>query len=426
MSMIIYFKSLILYCICMSFPLTVYLIYIAYTRYISDKEKNHFFSLAIILSLMLMLIFNVDNNSMIHLLMSTPLLLCYISKREKLSFIISLFLIFYYSVFFKINIFLLIIEFSIYLFSYLSLKESKYFYKCYTVIFLINRLIFIGISNIFNRVFYDNILLVAFVTTFLIIYNAGLVYLFIKNKKILEITSVLNQLEKEEKIKASIFKLNHEIKNPLAVCSGYLEMMPMADDKKKEKYLNIISEEIKRSLTIMNDFASIGKIKKLDKEELDLAIVFEDIKAILSPLYEENNGTLTIPDIDELYISGDYNRLKQVLVNILKNSLEAKKNNTINVNIRVKKIKDNYRITITDDGIGMTKKELEHIYDMFYTTKSNGSGIGIPYIKEIIELHKGTINYKSQKNKGTTVIITLPTERNDFIFSKKAIPLSSQ
>ena len=184
--------------------------------------------------------------------------------------------------------------------------------------------------------------------------------------------------------------------------------MPDATPTKKEAYLNIIKEEINRSLTIINDFSTLGKIKKLDKEELDLSLLFEDVRDIFTPLYEEKNGKITIPTIDELYINGDYNRLKQVFVNIIKNSLESQNKNTINVDIKIKKVKDNYKITISDNGQGMTKSELAHIEDMFYTTKENGSGIGIPYIKEIISLHKGQINYKSQKNVGTTVTINLP------------------
>lgn len=64
-----------------------------------------------------------------------------------------------------------------------------------------------------------------------------------------------------------------------------------------------------------------------------------------------------------------------------------------------------------DNGNGMSKETLEKIYNDFFTTKETGTGIGIPYIKEIIELHHGTLTYKSRENRGTTVLITLPKKQ---------------
>lgn len=407
-----YFKYLLVNCISLAFPLTIYLVYIAYLKSISVEESKHALSISIISSLILVTIFNKCDDYHIYILLSAPLLLSYITEKEKLSISISIFLIIYYHMALKNDIIIQIIEYSTYLIAYKLLKKKKCFYRIFTFIFLIIRFSFISLLMFTGKrviIFNDyNFIYPVIIVAFLLLFSIATVYLFARSKKILDINTVLRQLDKEKRIKASIFKLNHELKNPLAVCSGYLEMISEAEEHKKEQYLNIIGDEIKRSLTIINDFSSLGKIKKLDKEELDLALLFEDVQNILNPLYEENNGKIIIPNIDELYICADYNRLKQVLVNIIKNSLEAKNKNTINVNIRIKKIKDNYRITITDNGKGMTKNELSHIHEMFYTTKPNGSGIGIPYNKEIIDLHKGDISYKSQKAKGTTVTITLP------------------
>ena len=101
--------------------------------------------------------------------------------------------------------------------------------------------------------------------------------------------------------------------------------------------------------------------------------------------------------------------MKQVFVNILKNALEAKKDDEqLNVFIEVKKNLNNLKIIIKDNGIGMDKNTLERITEIFYTTKANGNGLGVVLSKEIIEMHKGSINYKSTKGKGTTVTITLP------------------
>ena len=106
----------------------------------------------------------------------------------------------------------------------------------------------------------------------------------------------------------------------------------------------------------------------------------------------------------EIYIEGDYNRLTQVLVNIIKNSTEANtKNIKIWTNINQKEIE----IHIKDDGIGMSKENLENLKKPFFTTKTKGSGLGVALSNEIILLHKGTLEYKSKENEYTEAIITL-------------------
>ena len=233
--------------------------------------------------------------------------------------------------------------------------------------------------------------------------------LFIKNQKIVDLNDTLEDLEKEKKIKESLFHLNHEIKNPLAVVNGYLEMIERTDSKeKKEKYRDIIKKEIKRSITIINDFSSLGKISKIEKEPLDISLIFEDIIYILSPLTKKYNGVINYNSEDELYIEGDYDRLKQVFINIIKNSIESKDKDYIIIDINIKRLKNNYKIIITDNGKGMSNEIISHMEETFYSTKQNGTGVGLAYVKKIIELHKGKISYKSKEKKGTAVTVTLP------------------
>lgn len=204
-------------------------------------------------------------------------------------------------------------------------------------------------------------------------------------------------------------KLTHELKNPIAVCKGYIEIIDRNGIESAPKYLPIISNEIERSLSVINDFSSLGKLKKLNKEEVDLQVLLEEIITILNPLFKKNNANIYLNIKDDIYVNIDYLRMKQVFVNILKNALEAKKDDEqLNVFIEVKKDLNNLKIIIKDNGIGMDKNTLERITEIFYTTKANGNGLGVVLSKEIIEMHKGSINYKSTKGKGTTVTITLP------------------
>ena len=110
---------------------------------------------------------------------------------------------------------------------------------------------------------------------------------------------------------------------------------------------------------------------------------------------------------DEIYLMGDYDRLKQVFVNVIKNSIESIEDNGI-IDIDILLDKKYVKVIISDNGIGMTPSELDNIKEMFYTTKQNGTGLGVALSNEIILSHNGIMDYESEKNKGTKCIIELP------------------
>ena len=292
------------------------------------------------------------------------------------------------------------------------INEKKKYIKIYILGVITGIIFLLSIIGIFipsKKYLMNNPIITIILITISLIINLLMFQLFIKNQKIVDLNDTLEDLEKEKKIKESLFHLNHEIKNPLAVVNGYLEMIERTDSKeKKEKYRDIIKKEIKRSITIINDFSSLGKISKIEKEPLDISLIFEDIIYILSPLTKKYNGVINYNSEDELYIEGDYDRLKQVFINIIKNSIESKDKDYIIIDINIKRLKNNYKIIITDNGKGMSNEIISHMEETFYSTKQNGTGVGLAYVKKIIELHKGKISYKSKEKKGTAVTVTLP------------------
>ena len=215
-------------------------------------------------------------------------------------------------------------------------------------------------------------------------------------------------------VKDNISLLAHEIKNPLTICNGYLSMLNDKDIQTRNNYIEIIKEEINRSLVILSEFS---KNNSINKEIIDLVCLFNDIKRTLNDLFIENNGELIILDDDELLVEADYNKLKQVFINILKNAIEARGEGKLLVVIKTLEVKDYYIITVIDNGIGMTTEELNNISNKYYTTKVNGTGLGIPYIKDIIERHQGSIEYSSKKNIGTQVKIIIPKEKSQKTFN---------
>lgn len=409
-----YVKIVILDGMSVLFPLCLYLVYIAYIRSIDAKEGKVPFSIAILVSLFSLMYFDDLQNYNTNTFFSTPLLISYLSKRDKTAIIISIILMILYHQIHDVSIIVLACLYITYYLTYKYLEKKSNFVRNYSIVFCILKCIYATsvlilvirpndiTHHFYFQVFFGSIVLTGF--SFLTF------FFFIKSKKILEINTTFKELDKEKKLRASVFKLNHELKNPLAVCNGYLEMFPEASKKDQDKYIEIMQNEIKRSLTIINDFSSLGKIKNIEVEEIDICYLLDEIKDILEPLFKKNKAKIEIPD-DEIYVEGDYNRLKQVFINLFKNSLESKRKEDLVVNVKIKEDNNYCIISMKDNGKGMSKETLEKIYNDFFTTKETGTGIGIPYIKEIIELHHGTLTYKSRENKGTTVLITLPKKQ---------------
>ena len=211
-------------------------------------------------------------------------------------------------------------------------------------------------------------------------------------------------------------KFTHEIKNPLAICNGYLEIMMRENDRTKEKYLPIIHKEVERSLNIINEYSQ-NKFSTLEIEEFDLTYLLEEVVKTLNSLFLKNNSKILFSEKKEYYMKGDYNKLKQVFLNLLKNSYEAKNSESLLVVIQILPYHNYYQVAITDNGIGMTRQELQRLGEEYYTTKEYGTGLGISYCKEIILQHGGNLFYQAKKFLGTKVILTLPKEKSPKTFS---------
>ena len=148
---------------------------------------------------------------------------------------------------------------------------------------------------------------------------------------------------------------------------------------------------------------------KIVKTEIDLNLLLEDVYDSFKIILNRKNIKLIYNDREdeEIYFDGDYERLKQVLINVLKNSVEAIKDKG-KVEISSNIYKRHIDIIIEDDGIGMSEDTLKQLKTMFFTTKLNGSGLGVCLSNEIIKAHNGELIYTSKEGVGTKVTIRLP------------------
>ena len=400
-------------------PLSVYLLYTIYKKNLSLDEKDLGFEIAIISSLYFVLRFDTSYyRGYPIILFDIPLLICYYKRKIPLAIFISLILITYQSIILNINPFFLALEYSCYLIVY-----SLFSKKRLTPINVVNNFIIIKSFMLSLAVFWfinptetfasNLIYLFTIIITLYFVTNL-IISIFAKGEKIVELKCDLEKIKKEKELRISLFKVTHEIKNPIAVCKGYLDMLDVNDKKKVKKYIPIVKDEITRTLILMDDFLDYTKIK-IEKEEMDVTMLLDELQEYLEALFKKNCiiSIFDIPD-DDSYIEADYNRLKQVFINLLKNAIEAKDENKEKMMVKVKIESDekNMKIIIEDNGVGMDKDVLNKVSEMFFTTKKKGSGLGISLSKEIVEQHGGTIVYNSVKSEGTRVIVTLPKPIN--------------
>lgn len=408
----LFFDSLIIYLIFLLFPILLYLIFLTYTKITNKKESELLFDLCLLSSVYLIIKYYIYfPDKMFLLLVNIPLVIGIIRKRYLLSFILSIFIAFYYYKLFDFNIYFVFSEYFFY-FLYFYIFNKKH--KKDNSVKIINNFTFLKGIVLSYEIFYivpnnSNIIFVIINLFLLLLIFYVICYLVVKlmekAENILSLNKVLNELQHEKELKNSLFKITHEIKNPIAVCKGYVDMFDKKDIIKCERYNEIIKNELNRTLIIMDDFMNYTKIKvKLDI--IDINMLLSEVLESFSLIFKINNVDLInkVTD-DEIYINGDYDRLKQVFINLIKNGIESFDGKNGKLEIKSKENNKEVIISIIDNGCGMDEEVFKNINKMFYTTKKNGTGIGLPLSNEIIKLHNGRINLYSKKGEGTTVEI---------------------
>lgn len=384
------------------FPIMIFLIYEAYTENINTKQNKLFLNFCLISSLYLIIrCGNFTNYThILEITIDTILITLYTKKHKKIALTISIITIIGLKLKLNTQIAPIIIKYTIYLISYIIYKNKQNYYLTLTISTRIfSALTTILISNmqkpeLIEYIFYYTI------TNFLIIF-------LIQAEKIIQIHISYKELMKENQLRESLFKISHEIKNPIAVCKGYLDMCDK--NTNYEKYIPILKSEINKTLNLLQDFSACNKIK-IEKDIIDISLIIEDLKQNLKLMFDKQNIKFKIQNLDdEIFIYGDYNRLNQVLLNIVKNSIEAiDKNKESYIKIYTKIKNKKIKIYVEDNGVGISKENLKRISEPFFTTKQNGTGLGVLLSKEIITAHNGKLEYISKETIGTTAIITLP------------------
>ncbi|PKQ61717.1 hypothetical protein BZG02_14935 [Labilibaculum filiforme] len=243
----------------------------------------------------------------------------------------------------------------------------------------------------------------------------------------LELVKAKEKAEQSDQLKSSFLaNMSHEIRTPMNAIIGFSKLLTMTNSQKKQSYYtSIIYENGHILLTLINDIIDISMIEskqlKIKKSNFKVYPMLEELKSTFDELKnndKKNNIEFTIykNDIPEdLTIFSDQIRIKQVLINLLRNALKFTKSGHVDFGIEL--IKDKIRFFINDSGIGIPYEDQALIYDRFRQASNNsaeygGAGLGLTISKSLVELLNGTIWFTSKPNVGSQFYVDLPLLTN--------------
>ncbi|WYP27584.1 ATP-binding protein [Alkalihalobacillus sp. FSL W8-0930] len=261
----------------------------------------------------------------------------------------------------------------------------------------------------------DELLVFSGVYTSLILFSmfiaASLYEMFLKRERMQDELLYAVRQQSISELSASIA---HEVRNPLTVVKGFLQLMKEDDTQAKQEYYQLILSELNRAENIIHEYLTLSKPQLGESLTVPMKECLVHTITLLTP-YAFKEGVLLKElktNEQEAFVFTDRSKLKQAIINFLKNAIEASAPSgevevTMNVN------KQFVEVEIRDTGKGMSKEELAKIGTVYYSTKEEGTGLGTMVSIRLIEEMGGKILYESEVNKGTTVQIVLPLKTDN-------------
>ncbi|KKC48255.1 hypothetical protein VE23_16095 [Paenibacillus sp. D9] len=205
--------------------------------------------------------------------------------------------------------------------------------------------------------------------------------------------------------------VSHEIRNPLTVTSGFLQMLQKSATitPEEKKFVDLSLQELNRAEKIVSDYLSFAKPQSENMVYSNMIDELEYTKNVIMPYASIHAVEVKFSFSNSLRIRYDRNQIQQCLINIYKNGIEAMKETGGGIlSIDVAERKQHIVISIRDTGIGMTKEEISRLGKPYYSTKAEGTGLGMLMVYSTIDKVKGVIEVESEKGIGTTFLITIP------------------
>ncbi len=246
------------------------------------------------------------------------------------------------------------------------------------------------------------------------------------NKLAVRYQKIQTESSRMEEERARLFtEISHELRTPLTSVQGFVEAIRdgMVRDKTLlERYLDTIYTQTVHITRLVDDILALGRLESgnitIEKQPLDLVALIQNVVMSFEAEANSRNTSLLLDKkTEKAIVLGDFDRMEQIVRNLLKNAIVATENGTILVGVDV--IRSEVLLTIQDDGIGIAAEDLPHIWERFFRVKNRrgsqikekGTGLGLVIVKKLVQLQGGIISVKSQTGKGTSFRICFPLHK---------------
>ncbi|SDQ58227.1 ATP-binding protein [Virgibacillus salinus] len=200
----------------------------------------------------------------------------------------------------------------------------------------------------------------------------------------------------------------HEVRNPLTSLKGFLQLL-QAGVNRKEEYYKIMIDEIEKMETITSELLFISKPLTDNKQIEKVQEMVVDVITLLRPQAKLKNIDILFEQTGSQTVYCDRSQIKQVLINIVKNAIEAMEEPG-NIQLNVLTSEDSILLDVIDGGPGIPEEIIHKLKEPFFTTKQSGTGLGLMITTQILERHDGKLEILQNENKGSTFRIILPKQ----------------
>ena len=227
----------------------------------------------------------------------------------------------------------------------------------------------------------------------------------------------LQQAEKLNSISQLAASVAHEIRNPMTTIRGFMQLLK--DEKNltpnQNMFVKVSIEELDRTQIIINDFLSLARPNSNEYQLIEISILLSEMAEFMRP-FAMITGSEILTEIESgLIIKGSSHEFKQLIINLLKNGIEAMQKGGKLTIIASSKNATNV-IVIKDEGIGLSKSQLKNLGQPYYSTKSKGTGLGLMISFDIIKRMQGKVFVDSEEHIGTTFMLTFPKQQQPPLF----------
>ncbi|WP_052144886.1 transporter substrate-binding domain-containing protein [Halalkalibacter okhensis] len=218
--------------------------------------------------------------------------------------------------------------------------------------------------------------------------------------------------EKNQALSRVVAGIAHEIRNPLTSIKTFAELIPRKynNERFQKEISTYVPQEIERVNQLIEGLIDYAKPKQLNKELLDVSSILKECTILFERTALNKGITLHCETEEEIWIEADSNQLKQVIINLIINSLDAMSSegeiSDLVLNLIAYQKGETIVIQVSDKGEGMTETEQVQALEPFYTTKEKGTGLGLAIANQYVHENEGKLEIDSKKGKGTTITLT--------------------